>query len=293
MLPRISHYYLRIPSFHRLYSQAATAAAVTNQSSASQPQQEIPHNQQQSQKCIREQLRELLRETAQPVAVITAFMPPSSPYKTGQPSMSANALHHGATLSSFTSIAMDPYPLVTFALRIPSRMATTLNSAATSASSPPTTEVPAQMVINVLSSTQAKHALTFSRPDLYPMPFTDPDITYTLSKEGLPVLEGSLGAMSCRLVGRGLPLHDMDRVSGREAELGGSNSYWGEETGRAFDSRLEERGYVTSKKGAVASELFIAQVTRVEALASTPMMPLLYHRRKFTSCIPSPPDSLS
>lgn len=44
-------------------------------------------------------------------------------------------------------------------------------------------------------------------------------------------------------------------------------------------------------KGAVSSELFIAQVTRIEALASTPMLPLLYHRRKFTSCIPCPSSS--
>ncbi|KAJ3568996.1 hypothetical protein NP233_g5356 [Leucocoprinus birnbaumii] len=252
MLPRISQRSLHISFLTRRYSQVATAASVAAKP-ASQPQpQQIPHAQQQSQKCIREQLRELLRETAQPVAVVTAFMPPSSPHSTP----STKALHHGATLSSFTSIAMDPYPLVTFALRIPSRMANTLNLAADSAA---THNTPAQMVISILSSTQAKHALVFSRPDLYPTPFTDPDIPYTLSEEGLPVLEGSLGAMSCRLVGRGLPLHDMNaliRASDPGMEYTGAQSYWDE---NSRSSPLPGRDSTTMTKGAVVSELFIAQ----------------------------------
>ncbi|KXN86716.1 hypothetical protein AN958_09707 [Leucoagaricus sp. SymC.cos] len=263
MLPRISH------CTPRFYSQAV--AVLTKFHTPTQHHTVSKRPQQQSQKCIREQLRELLRETAQPVAVVTAFMPPSSASSqqtTNRSSLSVKALHHGATLSSFTSIAMDPYPLVTFALRIPSRMATTLNLAA----SLPQNKTPAQMVINILSSTQSKHALAFSRPDLYPTPFTDPDIVYTLSQEGIPVLEGSLGAISCRLVGRSMPLHDLEFLTSAEEE---------------------GRRRAALKKGAVASELFIAQVTRVEALASTPMLPLLYHRKKFTSCIPCPPDPLS
>ncbi|KAF9443238.1 hypothetical protein P691DRAFT_797570 [Macrolepiota fuliginosa MF-IS2] len=195
---------------------------------------------------------------------------------------------HGATLSSFTSIAMDPYPLITFALRIPSRMATTLNLTASSPSLSTQSDSPAHMVINILSSNQSKYATAFSRPDLYPAPFTDPDIAHTLTEEGLPVLEGSLGAMSCRLVGRGLPLHDMEFLSDTEdprIEAGAMDTLWG-----AARTRNASR---TLAKGAVASELFIAQVTRIEALASTPILPLLYHRRKFTSCIPCPPESLS
>lgn len=293
MLSRILHHH-RIST--RPYSQAAALLTKSN----APPAKQIPHPQQQSKKCIREQLRELLRETAQPVAVLTAFMPPSSPPTGPQSNGSPKALHHGATLSSFTSIAMDPYPLVAFALRMPSRMANTLNLAASSpsASSPTAGHIEAHMVINILSSTQSKHALVFSRPDLYPTPFTDPDITHTLTKEGLPVLEGSLGAMSCRLVGRGLPLHDLGFLTDTEdpgMEGGAMDAHWRKcESGDSgATGKGEERRPKALTKGAVASELFIAQVTRIEALASTPMLPLLYHRRQFTSCIPCPQESLS
>lgn len=79
---------------------------------------------------------------------------------------------------------------------------------------------------------------------------------------------------------------------------GGADAYWQEDGSRANDAGVgvvgrDGRRPVALKKGAVASELFIAQVTKIEALASIPMLPLLYHRRKFTSCIPCPPDPLS
>lgn len=250
-----------------------------------------PAQQQYSQKCIRQQLRELFRETAQPVAVVTTFM--SSGH--------SNSIHHGATLSSFTSIAMDPFPLVTFALRIPSRMATSLNSlaaaqATTSApASSSTSSSPAQtsahMVINILASTQARHALVFSRPDLFPQPFSDPEIPYSLTQEGLPVLDGSLGSVSCRLVGRGLPLHDLDFLSETEDSL---------EVKRQVEQERDVGGGrqpAALGKGAQASELFIAQVARIEALGweegdlAPTIRPLLYHRRQFTTC--NPPESTS
>src|SRR5882762_991582 len=101
------------------------------------------------EKVTRERLRSLLRETAQPVAVVTSNL-----FGTSSPR------YHGATLSSFTSIALDPYPIVSFSLRIPSRMATALKSAESRLSS--------HMVINVLSAAQQSTAVRFSRPDLYP-----------------------------------------------------------------------------------------------------------------------------
>lgn len=267
----------------RHYSRAAAAAI------RAEPYTAPTQVQQQSRKCIREKLRELFRETAQPVAVITSFMPHSSLSSTTQ--ADSNTLHHGATLSSFTSIAMDPYPLVTFALRIPSRMATTLNTT----TSTPEHEKETHLIINLLSSTQAKHAVAFSRPDLYPTPFTDPEIPYTLSQDGLPVLDGCLGAISCRLVGPGLPLNDLGSLTNtllHRKEDDTVNSQWqvngGTVAGAAGEENVQEMG-----KGAIASELFIAQVIRVEALASAATLPLLYHRRKYTSCIPCPPGELS
>lgn len=134
------------------------------------------------------------------------------------------------------------------------------------------------MVINILSAAQESTAVCFSRPDLYPEPFEEGElgIGYTLSEEGLPVLEGSLGALSCRLVAEGSwPLHDLD--SGFHDKMTG------------------EMG--ASGSGAVASsELFLARVVRVERLpqplANTAgddsnedlrTLPLLYHRRGYVT----------
>ncbi|KAI0369755.1 hypothetical protein BV20DRAFT_996212 [Pilatotrama ljubarskyi] len=200
----------------------------------------------------RDELRSLLRETAQPVAVVTALMDPSITQKTEHPSR-----FHGATLSSFSSISMEPHPLVAFSLRIPSRMATSLTSAHSSAS------LSSHMVINILSETQAPTALRFSRPDLYPEPFVS--LPHSLTEEGLPMLDGSVGAISCRLVAASWPLHDLESLTSG---------------GREGKSEWEGEG--------VASELFIAQVIRVECMPSSGegVRPLLYHRRGYVTTCP-------
>ncbi|KAF8955778.1 flavin reductase like domain-containing protein, partial [Flammula alnicola] len=188
---------------------------------------------------------------------------------------------------------MDPYPLVAFALRIPSRMATALSSLSSSASPSSSSTsndvisfstLPAHMVINLLSAPQASTAITFSRPDLYPAPFTSTSgsegVKYTLSEDGLPVLHGVVGALSCRLVGGPIPLYDLD--------------YFG--AGAGAKAREPFLG-----RGEVASELFIARVVRVERVLSLEAesehedgeewertLPLVYHRRSYTSCHPRP-----
>ena len=139
-------------------------------------------------------------------------------------------------------------------------MATSLKSA------PP--HLPAHMVINLLSAAQASAAIAFSRPDLHREPFAS--VSYFLSQDGVPILEGSLGALSCRLVSRSLPLHDLELLE------------------RGFSADKEE----SSKVAVKASELFIARVVRVEATRQREdhesdamwTLPLLYHRRCFTSC---------
>ncbi|KAF7790237.1 hypothetical protein EIP86_001189 [Pleurotus ostreatoroseus] len=218
-----------------------------------------------SRDTVHRDLRALLRETAQPVAVVTSLMPPSH-----ISSSSPHSRFHGATLSSFTSIAMDPHPLVAFSLRIPSRMATTLRNAhATPHDWPAATH----LVVNILSAAQARVAVQFSRVDRYPRPFEE--VPYTLSEEGLPVLEGALGALSCNLVASSWPLHDLDSLRNRARET---------------DAAWEGDG--------VASELFIAEVTRVEAVKypeeddESLRTPLIYHRRAYaTTCdIPTPSD---
>jgi flavin reductase (DIM6/NTAB) family NADH-FMN oxidoreductase RutF len=203
------------------------------------------------EKSTGQQLRELLRHTAQPVAVVTSLMRSNNDH----------ARYHGATLSSFASIAMDPYPLVSFSLRIPSRMAFSLKSALPNQSS--------HMVINLLSSEQATIAVTFSRSDLYPEPFLS--VPYRLTQEGVPVLEGSLGALSCKLVSTAIPLHDLDCLE--KGNLNGKD--------------------VCDPGNMIVSELFIGRVVRVEKAELGPLdeenprtLPLLYHRRGYTTCLP-------
>ncbi|KAF9474757.1 hypothetical protein BDN70DRAFT_884475 [Pholiota conissans] len=265
-------------------------------------------------KKLKEDLRHLLRDIAQPVAVVTSFMPPNeraasstTASVSGSKTPAISALHdeyrkehsqdasgskyHGATLSSFTSIAMDPYPLVAFALRIPSRMATTLSSLALSTLPSSSSAIPHQtnaqrdftshMVINFLSASQASAAITFSRPDLYPTPFVSgsqsEQLEYTLSADGLPILQGVVGALSCKLVGGPIPLHDLDYFSS--------------------GPRVKPKQPVLNE-GDVASELFIARIVRVEDVRSLDAgteqeerertLPLVYHRRSYTSCHPRP-----
>ena len=212
---------------------------------------------------VRQQLRSLLRDTAQPVAVVTALMDPDIPHKTKAGSSPTRPHFHGATLSSFSSISMDPHPLVAFSLRIPSRMATSLTSAHTSAPSP------AHFVINILSERQARTAVCFSRADLYPEPFAV--VPHTLTEEGLPVLDGSVGAMSCQLVAASWPLHDLKTLAGR-----------------VKDERVAWEGE------GVASELFIAEVVRVERTSlpeGEEARPLLYHRRGYVTTRPMESNS--
>jgi len=130
------------------------------------------------------------------------------------------------------------------------------------------------MVINLLAAPQAHAAVLFSRPDLHPRPFDDPDIRWSLSRDGLPILHGSLGALSCRVVGAPWPLNDL-------SALGDKTMGKTEGTSGGVDAA-----------GGVASELFIAQVMRVEDVPrvenvgyddSIRTLPLVYHRRGYTT----------
>jgi flavin reductase (DIM6/NTAB) family NADH-FMN oxidoreductase RutF len=224
----------------------------------------------------RDLLRELLRETAQSVAVVTARLPDRARHPSTTPT------YHGATLSSFTSIALDPLPLVAFSLRVPSRMASALHTHV--APAPASSPAPAHLIINILSAAQPHLADRFARPDLHPRPFADPHVHWTHSQDGLPILSGALGALSCRVVSS-VPL----------AHLGESHA-------RAFDDAPNGEGEgqgggegqvsQASAGTGLASELFIARVLRVEHVplpeddehdAGLYKLPLLYHRRRYTT----------
>src|ERR1700722_14289891 len=184
------------------------------------------------------QLRSILREIAQPVAVVTTRIHNPRTLSSGTSddhSMTHDErIFHGATLSSFTSIAMHPVPLISFSLKVPSRMATSLVSGSPNALS--------HMVINLLCASQASTATQFARPDIYPTPFTL--AAFDLTTDGLPILRGSLGAISCKMVGKSWPLRD----------LGNGSEQW------EAKSPIENATPLTS-------ELFIAEVVRIERVA--------------------------
>jgi hypothetical protein len=92
-----------------------------------------------------------------------------------------------------------------FSLRVP-RMASALADLSSEAAA---SSSPVHMVINLLAAPRAHVTILLSRPELHPRPFEDPDIQWSLSPDGLPVLHGSLGALSCRVVGAPLPLNDL------------------------------------------------------------------------------------
>ena len=202
-------------------------------------------------------LKGVLRESAQSVAIVTSHMPLES--RTGPYSE-----FHGATLSSFSSIALDPYPLVAFSLRMPSRMATSLQNADYSK--------PSHMVINILSACQASTAIRFANARLHPHPFAES--RYSLTEDGLPILHDSLGAISCKLVLPPKPLHDLDAFDVEGGNLG------------------EKKGWNDS---GVASELFIARAVRVEKVqvddVNNPLrtLPLIYHHQGYGTVRPLDP----
>ena len=210
---------------------------------------------------LSQKIRALLRETAQPVAVVTSLMP--SPDCASSSSTSTRPFKfHGATLSSFTSISMSPHHLVAFSLRVPSRMATSLARLPSTASS--------HMVINLLAASQARVATVFSRPDIHPRPFEDPGVQWSLSHDGFPMLHGCLGALACRVVGAPWPLNDLTALGdNHQAEGAADNIHTGD----------------------VQSELFVAQVIRVEDVPQAEdlvddtlrTLPLVYHRQGYTT----------
>ncbi|KAK0189256.1 flavin reductase like domain-containing protein [Armillaria mellea] len=132
-----------------------------------------------NEETVKNDFRDLMRRAAQPVAVVTALTRESYRY-------------HGATLSSFTSIALDPHPLVAFSLRMPSRLANAIKTI------PPNPSTP-HLVVNILAEHQPHRAEDFvnATENMWDR------ISHTLSEEGIPTI-------SCRLVASPVPLHDLD-----------------------------------------------------------------------------------
>jgi len=138
-------------------------------------------------KALELDMRDLMAHIVQNVAIVTTRMEEEAHEHGG----STPPRYHGATISSFSSVAMHPYPTVAFSLRLPSRLAVALRTSKNRHSHP----VIPHMTVNFLSSLQAGLAFKFSRPDLFSSPFSDTQ--FALTKEGQPLLHRSLGAISC------------------------------------------------------------------------------------------------
>jgi flavin reductase (DIM6/NTAB) family NADH-FMN oxidoreductase RutF len=195
-----------------------------------------------SSKSLELAMRDLMARNVQNVAIVTTRMEEEAHEHGG----STPPRYHGATISSFSSVAMHPYPTVAFSLRLPSRLAVALRTSKNRYSYP----ITPHMTVNFLSSLQTDLALKFSRPDLFPAPFSDTQFGST--KEGQPHLHNSVGTISCVVL-------------------------------RSF--RLDFHEPQRFEEG--TSEMFIARVVRIEQKKDSECSgrslnsPLVYYRRLF------------
>ncbi|PWN19021.1 hypothetical protein BCV69DRAFT_300804 [Microstroma glucosiphilum] len=205
-------------------------------------------------KDVAAQIRALMRQSAQPVAIITAFLPPASASKSkGSASEGSSTivgeeeeadrgealLVHGATLSSLTTVSLDP-PRVAFSLKLPSRMADALlhhqrHSQRIRAAKYPSSHLSPRphFIINLLSSTQARIAASLARPGTAPLdPATHPTLLWSSASKAAAaaaaVTQGELGSAEQVMGGDAHPLHMEDLVmsahafSSRSSTAGGS-----------------------------------------------------------------------
>ncbi|KAL1407688.1 hypothetical protein Q8F55_007121 [Vanrija albida] len=129
-------------------------------------------------------MRAVLRNVAQPVVVAVARTQPGS-----------SSAYHGATLTSFASLTLEPHPLVAFSLRLPSRMADLLREsgqACTVAVSLLARDN--QHIADSLARPGTEQAALFAQPD---WDGADP-----------PALRAAVGSLTCEVV-RSVPLRDV------------------------------------------------------------------------------------
>jgi flavin reductase (DIM6/NTAB) family NADH-FMN oxidoreductase RutF len=185
-------------------------------------------------------IRHLMRSSAQPVAVITTILPRNEKQSSSTQETASSILVHGATLSSFTTVSLDP-PLVAFSLRRPSRLADALESVSS--------HIP-HFIINVLSTKQEIEASGFSKPGLEPFALSSswsaqgtkmgsgnsnthplsnvPFHPSTLAKDAggisVPILSNSLGSLACSIVSR-LSLNEAGSVNAATLDQSGSDLF--------------------------------------------------------------------
>jgi flavin reductase (DIM6/NTAB) family NADH-FMN oxidoreductase RutF len=194
--------------------------------------------------------------------------------------------YHGATLSSFSSIALHPEPLVSFSLRLPSRLADALRPSRTASSDERSTLQPTTtrsgedgpfFSINILSGlpdcetiahrfsqAQSNHEAALSDPKEWEY-VSVPDERVARDEEGgkpgindgIPVARKGMTTLLCRMV-RSVPLWDLGQAT-----------------------HVEERGSEQEPRQEQGSMLFIAQV--VQVLRGKAENVLVYKDRRYLS----------
>lgn len=204
-------------------------------------------------------LRDAMRRTAQPVSAITIHLPhlrnttqdPTHPLKD----------NYGATLSSLASISLSP-PLVSFSLRIPSRLASFLLLP---------TSPPPKFTVHLLSSLQEDVARAFARQDVgEAAPAWAREWAKKTTEErgdGFPteafeeLHRNSLARLSCVVV-------ESQVLAGLRGESSISKE------------KLDEDAEVTKGgQGSTLSMLFIAEV--LEVVLVKDLHPLLYRQQSY------------
>ena len=109
---------------------------------------------------------------------------------------------HGGTVSSFVSISMSPAPLVAFALRLPSRLASFLNSAAARTAASGNAAGPT-IKIHLLTSSHEHLARAFARPPPSTAKQSASGPTFAPFPRQLfdELDETALGTLDCSIVG--------------------------------------------------------------------------------------------
>ncbi|KAI8350297.1 flavin reductase like domain-containing protein [Mortierella sp. GBAus27b] len=121
---------------YRQYSTGPTLDSVSPSNSSPSPNNS-PVEEATDDKATSEKLRRVLRKVPFPVVVVSTASP-------NDPS-----IRRGITVSSFTSISLQPIPLVAFCVKLPSRASSVLHESG-------------QFVVQFLSSDQIAHSVAFS-----------------------------------------------------------------------------------------------------------------------------------
>lgn len=208
-----------------------------------------------------------MRNSAQPVALVTTFLPP--PACSSSSDGKGERLIHGATLSSFSSISLDPN-LVCFSIKTPSKLADAL---AHHHSTRGEDKEEVDFVVNLLAESQAKLAQAYAIPGTPPYPHPNAkgseeaeEEFHPLRETGLvevkegtmPVVKGALGSFGCQVV----DCVDLSKFGPNHREGQGGES---------------------------KSLLYIARVLDIYTTAqASELQPLIYHRSNFVSTTSNP-----